>query len=279
MNDFGGKWTREKIEVFMKYLNAYMQIMKKHTYWRLLYFDGFAGSGKIQSKDDEFDLLEGVATRVLGLKVPRAFDFFYFVDKDQNNAASLKKTINENFPDVDNVYVSASDCNEKILGLSKFLHRTENKDFHGIVFIDPYGMQVKWESIESLRGLNVDLWILVPTGTAINRMLKCKNHSQETWFISLGKFFGISAESIKERFYRNSNQLNLFGDVEVEKISNAVQEAAKLYRERLNTVFKFVSEPLEMKNSKNAIIFHFFMASNVEVATKIASDIVKNSSK
>ena len=44
MNGFGGKWTHDKIEVFMKYLDAYMQIMKKHPYWKLLYFDGFAGS-------------------------------------------------------------------------------------------------------------------------------------------------------------------------------------------------------------------------------------------
>jgi three-Cys-motif partner protein len=275
MNDFGGKWTNAKIEVFIKYLKAYMQIMKRHSYWRLLYFDGFAGSGTIQTKDDEIDLLESVALQVLRIDEPRPFDMFYFVDKDQENAIILQKTINKNFPNLRNVFVSASDCNTKLLDLAKYLKKPENKDFRGVVFIDPYGMQVNWEGIESLKGLHLDLWILVPTGSAINRMLKCKNQSPDTWFISLSKFFGIPAESIKDRFYKPSQQLNLFGRTEYEKITDAVQEAANLYKERLNSVFNYVSAPLEMKNSKNAIIFHFFMASNVEVATKIANDIIR----
>jgi hypothetical protein len=106
-----------------------------------------------------------------------------------------------------------------------------------------------------------------------------KKVSPENWFKSLGSFFGVSPDDIKERFYKPSQQLNIFGETELKKIDRAAEEAAQLYKERLNTVFKYVSNPFEMRNSKNAIIFHFFMASNVEVAMKIANDIVKISNR
>lgn len=276
MNSFGGKWTEEKIDVFIKYIKAYMQILKKYPQWPLLYFDGFAGSGEIQTKDDDLDLMEGVASRVLSLNDPRRFDLFYFVEKDADKAAKLKKYIDDTFPSVSNKYVSYADCNEKLIKLAEFLRREENSNYRGVVFIDPFGMQVKWDSLKELEGLHIDLWILVPTGTAVNRLLKRKGLSPENWFSSLGDFFGVEPGQIKDRFYKENPQMNLFGQTEHLKIDKAAEEAANLYQERLKTIFKFVSNPLEMRNSKNAIIFHFFMASNVKVAMKIANDIVKN---
>lgn len=279
MNKFGGKWTVEKIEVFIKYLKAYMQILKKYPQWPILYFDGFAGSGEIRTKDDEVDLMEGVASQVLELTDPRAFDLFYFVEKDLDKATKLNSIIDNKFPNIQNKFVRWGDCNKKLLDLSVFLRKPNNENYRGVVFIDPYGMQVNWRSIESLKGLHLDLWILVPTGAAINRLLGRKKASPENYFNILSSFFGVATNDIKERFYKPSPQLDMFGETEDKKINRAVEEAAQLYKERLNTVFKFVSNPLEMRNSKNAIIFHFFMASNVEVAMKIANDIVKISNR
>ncbi len=279
MNSFGGKWTIDKIEVFIRYLKAYMQILKKYPNWPLLYFDGFAGSGEIQTNEDEVNLMEGVACRVLKLTEPRAFDLFYFVEKDLDKASKLKAIIDIQFPNIQNKFVSWGDCNDKLLSLAAFLRKNENRNYRGIVFIDPYGMQVNWESIEALKGFHLDLWILVPTGSAVNRLLCRKKISPENWFKSLGLFFGVSPDDIKDRFYKPSKQLNLFEESELRKIDRAVDEAAMLYKERLKTVFKYVSNPLELRNSKNNIIFHFFMASNVEVAMKIANDIVKTSNR
>jgi len=279
MNIFGGKWTEEKIDVFIKYLKAYMQILKKYPQWPLIYFDGFAGSGEIQTNEDEIDFMEGVAIRVLSLKEPRGFDMFYFVEKDQEKANTLLETINKKFPEITQKFLVWGDCNKKLLDLADFLKMPENKNYRGVVFIDPYGMQIKMESLKALQGLHLDLWILVPTGTAINRLLGRKKMSPENWFTILGDFFGISPSEIKKRFYKPSRQLNIFGETELNKIDRAVDEVAKLYKERLNVIFKYVSNPLVMKNSKKATIFHFFMASNVAIAMKIANDIVKITSK
>ena len=90
MTLWGGKWTEEKLDAFEKYVNAYLTIMNVYRdkyNWKLIYFDGFAGSGSRESKNkeeesnllqdlfnedslarEELDLYKGAAERVLGIK-------------------------------------------------------------------------------------------------------------------------------------------------------------------------------------------------------------------
>jgi three-Cys-motif partner protein len=64
----------------------------------------------------------------------------------------------------------------------------------------------------------------------------------------------------------------LFGNEE-EKVRNEV--VAEAFRRRLKTVagFKFVPKPIAMRNSRGAVLFYLFFASQKEVAEKIARDI------
>jgi three-Cys-motif partner protein len=275
-NQFGGEWTEIKIRVFKKYLYAYMQIMKGKR-WKLIYFDGFAGSGDIQTQKETEEVIEGTARHVLSFDEPRKFDFYYFVEKDLDNAQLLQRIINSDYPSLveKSKVAGGDDCNEKLIDMADFLRKPEGKNYKAIAFIDPYGMQVKWSTLESLKGLGVDLWILVPTGIGINRLLKKKEKSDQVWFETLGKFFGLDPKEIEERFYYEDPQMDLFGERKFKKIENAVEVAAALYQERLKTVFKYVSEPLPLRNSTNAVLFHFMSASNVPVAVKIANDIIK----
>ncbi len=275
-NIFGGEWTEMKIRVFKKYLYAYMQIMKGKP-WKLIYFDGFAGSGDIQTKKQTKDVIEGTARHVLSFEDPRKFDLYYFVEKELDNAQLLQRIINREFPDLidKSVVAGGDDCNQKLIDMASFLKSPKGGNYKAIVFIDPYGMQVKWSALESMKGLSVDLWILVPTGIGINRLLKKKEKSRQIWFDVLGDFFGLEPKIIEDRFYYKDPQLDLFGDRKFKKIENAVEVAAQLYQERLKTIFKYVSNPLPLRNSTNAVLFHFMAASNVPVAVKIANDIIK----
>ena len=58
------------------------------------------------------------------------------------------------------------------LDLANYLRHPKNKSYRTLAYIDPCGMQVEWRSIECLRGLLMDTWILVPTGLGVNRLLK-----------------------------------------------------------------------------------------------------------
>lgn len=72
MNQFGGSWTQQKIEMVVAYAKAYLIIMNKYPKFKILYFDGFAGSGDIY-KNEETDLetIKGAAIRILEINEPK----------------------------------------------------------------------------------------------------------------------------------------------------------------------------------------------------------------
>ena len=69
-------------------------------------------------------------------------------------------------------------------------------------------------------------------------------------------------------------QMGLFQD-EPEKVSN--EEVAQGFRRRLKEVagFRYVPDPLPMRNSKNAVVYYLFFASNNFVGGDIVEDIFR----
>ena len=87
--NWGGPWTEEKLDAFEKYVKAYLTIMNSYRDmygWKLLYFDGFAGSGsRTQNEEveevqdalelfgsevtvDDFNVYQGAAERVVKIE-------------------------------------------------------------------------------------------------------------------------------------------------------------------------------------------------------------------
>lgn len=272
MNQFGGNWTEAKMDIVVSYAKAYLAIMDHQSWAKTLYFDGFAGSGYIETDESE-DLKKGTALRILDINKPAPFNLYYFVELNEKYKAELDKIIENNYFGK-NAHVVNADCNDKLISMAGFLKG--NKNYRALVFIDPYGMSVNWSSIEALKGLGVDLWILVPTGIGVSRLLKNDGNISEAWLEKLEKFLGLTKEEIKNNFYKKKEQVTLFGvETIVEKEKNAVEIAGNLYRKRLNQVFKYVSDSFVMRNSNNSIMYHFMMATNNASALTIANDVIK----
>lgn len=283
MNQFGGDWTENKIEIIVEYAKAYLQIMNVHAEknnWKLLYFDGFAGSGFIKKGNAENQqMIVGAARRVLEIETPRSFDMFYFVEKDVENARSLSDNTALVFPGKQ-IHIANTDCNEKILSMSQFLQRADGRYYKVLAFIDPCGMQLNWRSLEALQEMSVDVWVLVPTGMGVNRLLKKDSNISDAWVSKLEIFLGMSREEILPYFYKETVNHTLFGEERsTSKEAKAVEKSALLYKDRLAKLFKFVSEPYVLKNKSNAVLFHFFMASNNRTAVTIANDIIMKYNK
>lgn len=274
MNNFGGDWTKIKIEILVEYAKAYLSIMKDRPFFKLMYFDGFAGSGFIiKDKKVHVDITVGAARRIIEISEPRSFDSYYFVEKDSKNFKLLEENTKNAFPKK-KIHTVCDDCNKKIIDLSNFLRNPKNNSVRTLAYIDPCGMQVEWRSIESLRELPVDMWILVPTGLGVNRLLKKNGQISDAWLERLELFLGLTRAEIEKRFYKKTP--SLFEDITfIEKEKDAVSNSAKLYQSRLKEVFEFVSKPYELKNSSNSIMYHLFLTSNNQTAEKIGSDIVK----
>jgi three-Cys-motif partner protein len=269
-NNFGGDWTSQKIEIVASYTQAYLKVMKNQPF-KLIYFDGFAGSGEIE-QDEE--VIQGAALRILAIDDPKPFDLYYFVELITKYANNLDAQIKLKYPQRRCV-VKSEDCNVKIKDMADYLRKPSNKMTKVLAFIDPKGMQVKWESLEVLKDLGIDMWILVPLGMGVTRLLKKDGNIEDAWVKRLQVFLGMSEDEIRDYFYTD-DRMNLFGEVvSGQRLDNTIVRAAKLYQLRLKTIFKYVSQPFVMRNSKNSPMYHFYLATNNTTAIKIANDVIK----
>lgn len=294
---WGGSWTEEKLEAFEKYVNAYLTIMNKYRDqfgWKLLYFDGFAGSGTRttnQGTDSELmmelfreqeisleqiSVYQSAAERVVNIK-QRGFDYYYFVDLDKSANDELKEKLRPYSNQGKNLAFRNTDANSITKRMGKYL--IANEKIKGLVLLDPFGMNLDWETIAALKGASVDLWILVPSGVIINRLLERDGSLKH--IEKLKQYFGLTKSEIESRFYTKKTDKTLFGEIEkVEKVKEPIKRIAELYVERLKTLFPYVTEnPLVMTNTKGVPIFHFVFASNNKNAMKIAQQIISKKSK
>ncbi len=281
-SEWGGPWTEKKLQAFSKYVWSYLTIMKKFPFWKTIYFDGFAGSGtrekqvnpdlmnQLKITEEEEKTYKGAAERVLALQ-ELGFDFYYFIDKNESSLKKLKVRLEEKFQDKTIVYRSG-DANLQITELAKAL---KTKDYAALVFLDPFGMQIDWNAIAELKDTRSDVWILVPTGVIVNRLLDRAGKLE--FSDKLQSFFGLPIDEIKKHFYEEKKIHTLFGEEEIiTKVSQPIEKIARLYAERMKTIWKFVTDdPLVLRNRTGAPIFHFVFASNNQNATKIAKQIIQ----
>lgn len=293
-SSWGGMWTEQKLDTFESYVRAYLTIMNSFRdkfHWKLLYFDGFAGSGTRKNDDpdrevkklktlfgdqliDNTDLsvYQGAAERIVRLEsTMRGFDYYYFIDKQEDNCTALELKLSK-YNTVGRKVFRPGDANMQALYLANALRR--DKNMKALALLDPFGMQINWEVIESLSGPNIDLWILIPSGVIVNRLLKTTGELM--YPDRLVQFFGLPEQELMDRFYVRKKELTLFGEEEtIEKKSHCIERIAELYVERLGELFPFVTpEPLVMKNNHNVPIFHFVCASFNQTAVKIAQQII-----
>ncbi len=281
--EWGGPWTEKKLQAFSKYVWSYLTIMKRFPFWKTIYFDGFAGSGT-REKQANADLMmqlkiteedertyKGAAERVLSIQ-DLGFDFYYFIDKKDSSLNALKAKLEEKFQHKKIVYRSG-DANHQITELAKAL---KTNDYAALVFLDPFGMQIDWTAIAELKDTRSDVWILVPTGVIVNRLLDRAGKLE--FSDKLETFFGLPIEEIKAHFYEERKVQTLFGEEEImSKVSRPIEKIARLYAERMKTIWKHVTEePLILKNRTGTPIFHFVFASNNQNAIKIAKQIIDN---
>jgi three-Cys-motif partner protein len=60
-----------------------------------------------------------------------------------------------------------------------------------VLFLDPYGMQVEWRTIEAIAATKaIDLWLLFPLGIGVNRLLTKSGDIPESWRNRLNLLLG-----------------------------------------------------------------------------------------
>ena len=266
MQEFGSVWTEKKLDVFESYLAAYMKIMQKQPF-KLLYLDAFSGSGSILTKDQQ--VLVGSAVRALKF----SFDHYYFFESNKQCCAALKKTLAANFSEkLSMITIANQDCN-MLLKMIDTQNWREQK-WRGVAFLDPYAMDLNWESLEHLAKTEMlDVWYLFPF-MALNRNLRKDAEILEATQRRVTQLLGD--EEWKQYIYPEAVQQAIFGETEFEKID---MDGLKNYIiKRLKTIFPTVSEKaVILRNGRSSPIFLLcFMGSNPSPPARGASLRVAN---
>jgi three-Cys-motif partner protein len=267
--DLIGKWTEEKLDLLGKYLKAYSDIMhKKKEDWLTAYYyiDALAGSGNPKSKDEN-RYIAGSPLRALQCDPP--FDYYKFIELKSRRIKKLK-AIKEEYSYLD-IEILPGDCN-KIL-INKIIPEITWESFkRGFVFLDPFGLQVSYETVQKLaEAKTFDVFINFPI-MGIIRLLKRNEIPSGNTKLLIDKVFGTT-EWIK-RIYKLRK--TLFGDELIERDSIRAEWLAREYLEQVTNHFKYVSFPVIMKNSINVPLYALFLASHKKTGVKIANDIFSN---
>jgi three-Cys-motif partner protein len=287
---FGGDWTEQKLDVVQKYLGAYTTALKNQPF-RKLYIDAFAGTGYREERREEQDdegqallfpdladeapqrLLEGSARRALTTQP--AFDEYIFVEKSLRRSRQLELLKTE-FPDLaPHIEIQRGEANAIIQRLcaAPWISR------RAVLFLDPYGMQVEWATIEAIAGTQaIDLWLLFPLGIGVNRLVTRSGSIPESWQVRLNLLLGTG--EWYEEFYRIESESTLFGSDTERVVKASVDVIGRYFLDRLESVFAGVADnPAVLRNStRNPLYLLCFAVANPRgkaTALKIAQHILK----
>ena len=148
-----------------------------------------------------------------------------------------------------------------------------------MLFLDPFGMQVTWDTITAIaRTEAIDLWLLFPLGVAVNRLIKKDAQMPASWQEKLNKMFGTSEWF--DAFYKETSVKGLFDEERMISKVSTFDSIGKYFVKRLKTVFAGVAEnPLPLFNTRNNPLYLLCFASGnlkgSKTAIKIAQDILR----
>jgi three-Cys-motif partner protein len=289
---FGGDWTTRKLDVVAGYLRGYTTALK-NTPFQKLYIDAFAGTGyrtmkKDKAGDSESEklfsdlaetepqaLLDGSAR--IALQTDPPFDRYLFIERNADRCASLKD-LQKEFPDLaSRIDVRQDDAN---VAIRSICNAGDWRMQRAVLFLDPYGMQVEWSTIEAIAGTKaIDLWLLFPLGMGVNRLLTKSGDIPEPWRRRLDLMLG--KKDWFDAFYKAKSSSTLFGEEE-DLIKAKTDTIGRYFNDRLNDVFKGgTAQPGVLWNSRNSPLYLLcFAVGNPhdrakEIALRIANHMLE----
>lgn len=235
---FGGPWTLIKLEVLEKYLNFYFNMMKNKPF-KFCYIDAFSGSGEVQVRGQ--GVIPGSALRAIDYP----FDRYIFIDNNDRYLNTLASRIKSIKPSA-NVEFLLEDCNKLLPTINSF--DWYKNYWRGVVFLDPYAMNLKWNSLHSIAQTEAfDVWYLFPLST-VNRLLRKDGYIPESHRVKINEIIGT--DDWERELYRESQQLALFGERDLERES--IAGIASYWNNRLKSIFPGVAQkPLTLRNPDN----------------------------
>lgn len=258
-----GYWSELKLEIVKKYASAYSTILAKQRFVKgYLYVDAFAGAGTHVSKTTG----EAVAGNPLNaMAVEPPFSELHFIDLDGSRTAELTRLAAGD----KRVTVHKGDCNDILL--REVFPRCKYEDYRrGLCLLDPYKLNVNWDVLKAAGEMgSVEVFYnFMIMDANMNVFMKDPTKVAPEQAARMDAVWGDT--SWRTAAYRKTH--DLFGELD-EKVTN--EDIAAAFRDRLRTVagFKYVPDPIPMRNSRGAVVYYLFFASPNETGGKIVNEI------
>jgi three-Cys-motif partner protein len=273
MEGEGGQWTITKLSKVREYLIRYQEVMLNQKWVETVYIDAFCGSGRVKLRGAR-DFTEGSALQAIALDRP--FSKYHLIEKSKSSLTRLRQQIELQHSDR-NVSYHSGDVNELLPVTVSALKSHER----AVIFADPYGMQLKWSTIEAIAKVpRCDFWLLVPTGIGLMRLAtRDPRRRTPAWEKRLDDFLG--EHDWRTRWYESTGQANLFDDtIDVARTAD-LNRMTEDFRKRLSSAFPCVADNvLHLKNGNHVLFTLMFACSNTSpkakgIAKSIANHLLK----
>lgn len=266
-----GYWSEVKLDIVREYAAAYSRILAAQTFddgrtrFKHWYIDAFAGAGvHVIKGTDQF--VAGSPINALLVEPP--FSGYDFIDLDGDKVAGLRE---HELVKKRGAVVHHGDCNEVLL--KQILPHFSYKSFRkALLVLDPYGINLDWEVMRTAGELGTVEVFLNFMVMDMNRNALWRNWKavSEKKLARMDRFWGD--RSWQEVVY--SREKDLFGEEIVTKKAGN-DPIVDAYQKRLKTVagFKYVPDPVPMKNEQGAIVYYLFFAAHKPAAAGIVGNV------
>jgi three-Cys-motif partner protein len=285
-HEFGGVSTDLKLSIVEDYLRAFTTALQRR-FASLIYIDAFAGTGErtVRHAADERDLFDpdtkGRIERLRGsariaIEVRPAFHQLTFIDRDPKHCEALR-AVRDAHPDR-NIAVEEG---EATTVLNALLSRRNWAGCRGVLFLDPYGMSVPWETLEAVRATKaLDVWYLVSLAGLYRQAARDKDALTPDKSAAITRMLGY--DGWKAEWYSSDERPSLFGDIDEREYRTAdVRMIEETVTRRLQSLFPAVGGPLTLNNDRgHPMNSLYFLPSNPNpaafgLAMRIANHILK----
>ncbi|HUO01139.1 MAG TPA: three-Cys-motif partner protein TcmP, partial [Rhizomicrobium sp.] len=200
------------------------------------------------------------------------FSSYIFIETADDRVAELRKLESE-YAGTRKIEIRQGDANAEILGWLK-THSNWGK-YRAVVFLDPFGMQLPWSTIEALaRTGSIEVLINFPLDMAIQRTLTRSGEIPEAWQKRLDALFG----SPDWRRLVYEERPDLFG-VSTSKREDSGAQLLEWYRARLKAIFGNVSTARLIRNTRGNPLYYLIWAGPNSLGLKGAEYILGQGEK
>lgn len=278
-----GPWAEEKLDCIRKYLSAYTTILKDARFSGYFYIDAFAGPGSLKVRPGEdpaqSSLLESpeyarylAGSPRVALEIKYPFTDYVFVERDPVRVAQLKELQLE-YSARRNIHIREQDCNSYLDHLLS--ERRPWRRWRGVVFLDPFGMHVPWNTIAKIGGTRaIEVIINFPLGMAIQRLLPRDGQFTPKRKQTLNDYFGT--DEWFDLVY--DTQTDMFGR-RVVKRQESADILIKWYKKRLEEVFGYVSTAREIQSTSGRPLYYLIFAGPNKTGARIADHVLRQGAR